>query len=55
MAQIHPTAIVDEGAEIADSVVIGPYSYVGPNVKITLCLKVTQPLEKVISSFTMLL
>jgi len=34
MAQVHPTAIVDEGAEIADSVIIGPYSYVGPNVKI---------------------
>jgi UDP-N-acetylglucosamine acyltransferase len=31
---IHPTAIVDEGAEIHDSVEIGPYCIVGPHVKI---------------------
>ncbi|ATX82334.1 acyl-[acyl-carrier-protein]--UDP-N-acetylglucosamine O-acyltransferase [Mariprofundus ferrinatatus] len=32
--QIHPTAIVDAGAEIGDGVSIGPYSIVGANVKI---------------------
>lgn len=31
---IHPTAIVDPGAEIAPGVTIGPYSVIGPNVKI---------------------
>jgi UDP-N-acetylglucosamine acyltransferase len=31
---IHPTAIVDEGAEIHESVEIGPYCIVGPHVKI---------------------
>jgi UDP-N-acetylglucosamine acyltransferase len=31
---IHPTAIVDEGAEIHESVEIGPYCFVGPHVKI---------------------
>lgn len=33
-AQIHPTAIVEEGAEIGADVVIGPFCMVGPNVKI---------------------
>ena len=31
---IHPTAIVDPGASIADSADIGPYAIVGPQVKI---------------------
>mgnify|MGYP006432828327 CR=1 FL=1 len=31
---IHSTAIIEEGAEIADDVYIGPYSLVGPHVKI---------------------
>ena len=31
---IHPTAIVDAGAEIDSSVSIGPYSVIGPNVRI---------------------
>lgn len=31
---IHPTAIVDQGAELSSDVVIGPYSYIGPNVKL---------------------
>ncbi len=31
---IHPTAIVDEGARIHESVEIGPYCIVGPHVKI---------------------
>jgi UDP-N-acetylglucosamine acyltransferase len=34
MAQIHPTALVDPGAELADSVVIGPYTVIGPDVRI---------------------
>jgi len=32
MANIHPTAIIDKEAEIADSVNIGPYSIIGPKV-----------------------
>lgn len=31
---IHPTAIVDELAELADGVIIGAYSIVGPGVRI---------------------
>jgi UDP-N-acetylglucosamine acyltransferase len=31
---IHPTAIVDERAELADGVVVGAYSIVGPRVKL---------------------
>lgn len=34
MAQIHPTAIVDVRAELDDGVVIGPYSVIGPDVRI---------------------
>ena len=34
MTHIHPTAIVDAKACIADDVEIGPYCTVGPNVKI---------------------
>ncbi len=32
MAQIHPTAIVDATAELADDCVVGPYCVVGPGV-----------------------
>lgn len=32
MAEIHPTAIVDPTAELADDVKIGPYCVVGPHV-----------------------
>ena len=32
MAQIHPTAIIDERAQIASSVEIGPYCIIGPAV-----------------------
>lgn len=32
MPQIHPTAIVEAGAELADDVTIGPYCCVGPQV-----------------------
>ncbi|OGG03270.1 MAG: acyl-[acyl-carrier-protein]--UDP-N-acetylglucosamine O-acyltransferase [Candidatus Glassbacteria bacterium RIFCSPLOWO2_12_FULL_58_11] len=31
---IHPTAVIDKTAEIEDSVEIGPYTVIGPNVKI---------------------
>ncbi|MBE7367919.1 acyl-ACP--UDP-N-acetylglucosamine O-acyltransferase [Ramlibacter pallidus] len=34
MANIHPTAIVDPGAEIDASVTVGPYTLIGPHVKI---------------------
>ena len=34
MASIHPTAIVEAGAEIADDALIGPYCVIGPEVKI---------------------
>lgn len=34
MAQIHPTAIVDPGAELAATVNIGPYAVVGAGVRI---------------------
>ena len=34
MAQIHPTAIVDPGAELAADVTVGPYSIVGAHVRI---------------------
>ncbi len=32
MAEVHPTAIVESSAELAASVVVGPYAYVGPHV-----------------------
>src|SRR3954463_8161714 len=31
---IHPTAIVDQGAQIDSSVSIGPYTVIGPHVRI---------------------
>ena len=34
MAKIHPSAVVCDGAVLADSVEVGPLCYVGPNVKI---------------------
>lgn len=34
MPDIHPTAIVDSNAKIADDVIIGPFSIIGPNVEI---------------------
>ena len=32
MTAIHPTAIVEPGAELADDVVVGPFCVVGPQV-----------------------
>ena len=37
---IHPTAIIDKTAEIADGVEIGPYAYVGPHVQIASGVKI---------------
>jgi UDP-N-acetylglucosamine acyltransferase len=36
MAQrlIHPTAIIEEGAELAPDVVVGAYAYIGPRVRL---------------------
>ena len=34
MSNIHPTAIVDSKAEIGNDVKIGPYSVIGPDVKL---------------------
>lgn len=34
MTQIHPQAIVDPKAELADDVQIGPWTYIGPHVEI---------------------
>ena len=34
MASIHPTAIVDPKAELADSVTVGAHTLIGPNVRI---------------------
>lgn len=31
---IHPQAIVDPSARVADNVTVGPWSYIGPNVEI---------------------
>lgn len=34
MAQVHPTALVDPRAELADTVSVGPYAVIGPHVSI---------------------
>lgn len=34
MSNIHPTAIVEDGAIVPDSASVGPYSIVGPKVKL---------------------
>ncbi len=34
MASIHPSAVVDSRAELADDVVVGPFCLIGPNVRI---------------------
>ncbi|MFJ2995458.1 acyl-ACP--UDP-N-acetylglucosamine O-acyltransferase [Pandoraea sp. NPDC087047] len=34
MTNIHPTAVVDSKAQLADDVAVGPYAIVGPNVTI---------------------
>lgn len=32
LSQVHPTAVVDPGAEIGANVVVGPYAVIGPDV-----------------------
>ncbi len=34
--KIHPTAVISPSAELADDVEVGPYSFIGPNVKLGL-------------------
>jgi len=34
MSRIHPTALVDAGAELADGVEVGPYAVIGAHVRI---------------------
>lgn len=34
MAQIHPTALVDPAAELAETVVVGPWCLIGPHVRL---------------------
>ena len=34
MAVIHPSAVVDSAAELADTVSVGPYAVIGPHVRI---------------------
>lgn len=39
MSSIHPTALVEEGAVIADDVYIGPFTTVGPQVRLNRGVK----------------
>ena len=41
MAQIHPTALVEKGAELGEGVVIGPYCMVGGAVKLGRNVRLT--------------
>ena len=34
MSLVHPTAIIEPGARLADDVRVGPFCYIGPNVSI---------------------
>ena len=34
MALIHPTAVIDPGAELAESVAVGPYAVIGASVQV---------------------
>ncbi len=34
MSRIHPTAVIDPGAELDSSVEVGPYSVIGPHVRV---------------------
>ncbi|WOF73729.1 acyl-ACP--UDP-N-acetylglucosamine O-acyltransferase [Parvibaculaceae bacterium PLY_AMNH_Bact1] len=39
MTQVHETAIVDASAELASDVVVGPYSIIGPRVRLAESVK----------------
>lgn len=41
MASIHPTAIVEDGACLADGVVVGPYCCIGPSVTLAEGVELT--------------
>jgi UDP-N-acetylglucosamine acyltransferase len=34
MPKIHPMAVVETGADLADDVIVGPFAYVGPHVRL---------------------
>jgi len=34
MTRIHPTAVIEAGAELDTSVTVGPYTVIGPHVKV---------------------
>ncbi|TAL65430.1 MAG: acyl-[acyl-carrier-protein]--UDP-N-acetylglucosamine O-acyltransferase, partial [Burkholderiaceae bacterium] len=34
MTTIHPTALVDRGAQLDGSVTVGPYTVIGPHVEV---------------------
>lgn len=34
MPKIHPMAVVETGAELADDVLVGPFAYIGPHVRL---------------------
>lgn len=34
VSQIHATAIIEKGAELDEGVLVGPYAYIGPHVRI---------------------
>ena len=34
MSNIHPTAIIEDGALLGENVTVGPFAYIGPKVKI---------------------
>ena len=41
MSDIHPTAIIEEGAELREGVTIGPYCCVGPNATLETGVRLT--------------
>ena len=43
MPLIHPTAVVDPGAQLDSSVSVGPYAVIGPHVRIDAGTKVVIP------------
>ena len=50
MTDIHPTAVVEDGANIGDNVVIGPYCCVGPNTTLADGVQLTS--HVVVAGFT---
>ena len=40
MVTIHPTALVEPGAELDDGVSVGPYAIIGPEVRVGKCTSV---------------